>query len=279
MTVYQNMAFGLELRKVPKAEIERRVNETAKMLAIETYLKRKPKELSGGQRQRVALGRAIVREPQVFLMDEPLSNLDAQLRVQTRAEIVKLHRRLGITTIYVTHDQVEAMTMGTRIAVMKDGILQQCDKPMSIYAHPVNMFVAGFIGTPSMNFLPAKLVQNGAATTIDGGGFKLTLPEDKAALAQTFLDKDVVLGVRPADLFDSDLPISIPATSGNMAVANVDVVEPMGDICTIYLTAGGNQIIATINSETKAKEGQPLNLAFDMSKIHVFDPTTELALF
>lgn len=279
MSVFQNMSFGLELRKVPKAEIERRVNETARMLAIEPYLKRKPKELSGGQRQRVALGRAIVREPQVFLMDEPLSNLDAQLRVQTRAEIIKLHRRLGITTIYVTHDQVEAMTMGTRIAVMKDGILQQCDEPMRIYARPANMFVAGFIGTPSMNFLPAKLAQAGDDVLVDGGTFKLTLPRDRSPLVTQYIGSDIVFGVRPSDLFDSELPMPIDGNAGNTARANVELVEPMGDICTVYLSTGTSQIIATIDADTRAKDGHQLNIAFDMSKIHLFDPATELALF
>ncbi len=183
MSVYDNMAFGLKLRRLPRADIDRRIQDAAGLLGITDYLQRKPKALSGGQRQRVALGRAIVREPQVFLMDEPLSNLDAKLRVQTRSELIKLHRRLGVTTIYVTHDQVEAMTMGSRIAVLKDGVLQQCDTPMAVYAHPVNLFVAGFIGTPSMNFLPASLRRaKDGVYTVDCGAFSLTAPPAHAGI-------------------------------------------------------------------------------------------------
>ncbi|MCW3060518.1 MAG: transporter related, partial [Capsulimonas sp.] len=256
MTVYENMAFGLKLRKVPKTEITRRVNEAASQLGLESLLQRTPKQLSGGQRQRVALGRAIVREPQVFLMDEPLSNLDAKLRVQTRAELIKLHRRLGITTIYVTHDQVEAMTMGDRMAVMKDGLLNQCDTPMNIYTSPVNMFVAGFIGTPSMNFVKATLVKSANGYTVDAGSFKVAAPPIDDALLAQYAGKSVVFGIRPADIFDKSLKNPVESTEANTIRTLVDVSEPMGDIVTFYLTAGPHQLVATIDSETKAKDGE-----------------------
>ena len=277
MSVYQNMAFGLELRKVPKDVIQKRVNEAAELLGITSYLQRKPKQLSGGQRQRVALGRAIVREPQVFLMDEPLSNLDAKLRVQTRAELIKLHRRLGITTIYVTHDQVEAMTMGDRIAVMKDGLLQQCDTPMSIYANPVNMFVAGFIGTPSMNFITGTLKKNASEYYFDAGSFQVTAPPLAATALNIYENKEVILGIRPADIFDKSLT-SLPATPGNTVRTQVDVSEPMGDISTYYLTAGSVSLIATIDAECKAKDGDTLDVVFETAKMHLFDRDTEKAI-
>ena len=278
MTVYQNMAFGLELRKVPKATIQQRVNQAAELLGITDYLQRKPKQLSGGQRQRVALGRAIVREPQVFLMDEPLSNLDAKLRVQTRAELIKLHRRLGITTIYVTHDQVEAMTMGDRMAVMKDGVLQQCDTPMNIYANPVNMFVAGFIGTPSMNFINGTLKPNGSGYVFDAGSFQVEPPPLAPTALNIYANKEVILGVRPADIFDKNLSNSVVATPGNTVRTTVDVAEPMGDISTYYLTAGTFSLIATIDAESKAKEGETLDVVFDTAKLHLFDRDTEKAI-
>jgi multiple sugar transport system ATP-binding protein len=280
MTVYENMAFGLKLRKVPKGEIQKRVGDAAQLLGIEALLSRKPKQLSGGQRQRVALGRAIVREPQVFLMDEPLSNLDAKLRVQTRAELIKLHRRLGITTIYVTHDQVEAMTMGDRMAVMRDGVLQQCDTPMAIYARPVNMFVAGFIGTPSMNFLPAKLTRGDAGGyAIDCGPFSVAAPSAQAGKLDDWVGKDVVLGVRPADIFDKNLKNPIDSSPQNTVRTTVDVSEPMGDIVTLYLTAGTHQIVAAIDAETQAKDGQALDIVFDLARTHLFDAATEQAIY
>lgn len=279
MSVYENMAFGLKLRKVPKSDIDRRVNEAAKLLGIEALLARKPKQLSGGQRQRVALGRAIVREPQVFLMDEPLSNLDAKLRVQTRAELIKLHRRLGITTVYVTHDQVEAMTMGDRIAVMKDGLLQQCDTPMTIYAHPANMFVAGFIGTPSMNFMPAQLSKAAAGYVIDTGAFQVAAPSAQDGKLDDYIGKDVVFGVRPADIFDKNLKNPIEATPVNTVRTQVDVSEPMGDIVTLYLTAGTHSIVAAIDAETAAKDGQTLDVVFDLARTHLFDSQTEQAIY
>jgi len=279
MSVYENMAFGLKLRKVPKPEIERRVNEAAKLLSIESYLQRKPKALSGGQRQRVALGRAIVREPQVFLMDEPLSNLDAKLRVQTRAELIKLHRRLGITTIYVTHDQVEAMTMGDRIAVMKDGVLQQCASPLEIYQRPANIFVAGFIGTPSMNFIPATLKKTANGYSIDTGVFTVGVPSRIDTEIEQYVGKSVTFGVRPTDIYDKNLKNPIEATPENTVRTQVDVSEPMGDIVTLYLTAGTHQIVAAIDADTKAKDGNALDVIFDIEKTHLFDPTTEVAIY
>jgi multiple sugar transport system ATP-binding protein len=280
MNVYDNMAFGLKLRHVPPADIDRRIRDAAALLGITDYLQRKPKALSGGQRQRVALGRAIVREPQVFLMDEPLSNLDAKLRVQTRSELIKLHRRLGVTTIYVTHDQVEAMTMGDRIAVMKDGILHQCDTPMAVYAHPANMFVAGFIGTPSMNFLPATLHQGSGNTyVIDCGTFRVAAPQAQMVSLESYAGKEVVLGVRPADIFDKNLKNPVEAISGNTIRTVVDVSEPMGDSVTLYLAAGRHQIIATIDAETAAKDGHTLDVILDLDKTHLFDPQTEKTIY
>lgn len=279
MSVYDNMAFGLKLRKVPKDQIKQRVAEVAELLGLSDLLNRKPKQLSGGQRQRVALGRAIVREPKVFLMDEPLSNLDAKLRVQTRAELIKLHRRLGITTIYVTHDQVEAMTMGDRIAVMKDGVIQQVDTPLGLYNHPANMFVAGFIGTPSMNFLSAKIANGSEGYVIDGGCFRVKAPQEKAELLKDYVGKEVVFGIRPEDIFDKNLANIVPATPDNQAKAIVDVIEPMGPIVTMYLRCGEHSLVATIDAETKAKEGQEIELVFDMAKTHVFDKVTESAVY
>jgi multiple sugar transport system ATP-binding protein len=279
MTVYDNMAFALRMRKFPKAEIQRRVHEAANLLGLEGLLDRKPKQLSGGQRQRVALGRAIVREPQVFLMDEPLSNLDAKLRVQTRAELIKLQRRLAVTTIYVTHDQVEAMTMGDRIAVIKDGVLQQVDTPLNIYHYPANMFVAGFIGTPPMNFLDVTLKRSGEDYYVDGGDFKLLLPKFAADKVQPWVDKQVVFGVRPEDIFDKSLAPTTTAHDGNTLKAMVDVIEPMGPVVTAYLTVGTHQIVATIDADTKAKEGEELEIVLDMDKTHLFDKETQKAIY
>jgi len=278
MTVYDNMAFALKLRKTPRADIDKRVGEAAKMLGLSELLHRKPKQLSGGQRQRVALGRAIVREPKVFLMDEPLSNLDAKLRVQTRAELIKLHRRLGITTIYVTHDQVEAMTMGDRIAVMRDGIVQQVDTPLGLYNHPANVFVAGFIGTPSMNFIAAKIVDGEQGFAIDGGCFKVKAPANKTDLLKPYLGKDVVFGVRPEDIFDRNLAAAIEPTADNTIKASVDVIEPMGPVVTMYLTCGEHSLVATIDADTKAVDGQEIELVLDMARTHIFEKTTENAV-
>src|SRR5512136_240006 len=221
MSVYDNMAFGLKLRKVPKAEIDKRVKQAAEILGIAQLLDRKPRQLSGGQRQRVAVGRAIVRDPAVFLFDEPLSNLDAKLRVQTRAEISKLHQRLGTTFIYVTHDQVEAMTMASRIAVMKDGLLQQIDTPQHLYDHPNNVFVAGFIGSPSMNFFDATLVDQDSKLFVDGGTFKLAVPESKKATYLPYKGKKVVFGIRPEDIFTAQY--AAPGIAPAPMAADVDV--------------------------------------------------------
>ncbi len=291
MDVYDNIAFGLRIRELKsgawqlahlaeakkiKVDIDNRINEVARMLDIEKYLRRKPKELSGGQRQRVALARAIVRKPKVFLMDEPLSNLDAKLRVQTRAELIRLHRQLGITTIYVTHDQVEAMTMGQRMAIMKDGVLQQCDEPEKVYANPVNKFVAGFIGSPPMNFIPSKIVVDGGNVLVDCGEFKLPLPEDHPAKAMN--GKDVVLGIRPESIFDRNMESHVKATVNNVISAKVDVLEPLGHEYVAYLNAGPHNFIATIDTGTKIQEGQTAQFMVNLEAIHVFDAETEEAI-
>jgi multiple sugar transport system ATP-binding protein len=279
MTVFDNMAFGLKLRKVPRAEIQRRVDEVAKMLGLDTLLQRKPKQLSGGQRQRVALGRAIVREPAVFLMDEPLSNLDAKLRVQTRAELIKLHRRLGITTVYVTHDQVEAMTMGDRIAVMSDGLLQQVDTPLHLYNRPANKFVAGFIGSPAMNFADAAVQRAGSETWLQfEGDLRLRLPQDKAAALDDYVGKSVTFGIRPEDIFDRSIT-SLPGDAGNTAKGRVEVTEMMGDRAYLELSFGPISWIANVESETQAQDEKPLDVVFDLDKSHAFDPKTDQAVY
>jgi multiple sugar transport system ATP-binding protein len=271
MTVYDNLAFGLKLRKINKQDIDRRVKEAAEILGLERFLDRKPKALSGGQRQRVALGRAIVREPSVFLMDEPLSNLDAKLRVQTRAEIARLHQRLGTTTIYVTHDQVEAMTMGDRIAVMRDGILQQVGTPQELYDHPVNIFVAGFIGSPSMNFATAKA--DGKDLVL--GGVKLELTGEQARAADSRPDgANVLIGFRPEHL---------ELANGQVAEtvrfpAKVDVVEYLGNEELIHAQTEGNEIVALLPSDEKVSVGDSVNFSIPMDKLHIFDPESEKAL-
>jgi multiple sugar transport system ATP-binding protein len=276
MSVYDNMAFGLKLRKVPKADIDRRVKEAAEILGIGQLLDRKPKQLSGGQRQRVAVGRAIVRDPAVFLFDEPLSNLDAKLRVQTRAEISKLHQRLGTTFIYVTHDQVEAMTMATRIAVMKDGILQQVDSPQNLYDHPGNVFTAGFIGSPSMNFFDATLVEQDGNLLIDGGSFKLQVPEQKKAHYVQHKGKKIIFGIRPEDVSAAAYarPGIVPATMK----ADVDVTELMGNEIYLYLLTGKKQFIARVDPRTRAHAGESIDLIVNMDNMHMFDPQTEKTL-
>jgi multiple sugar transport system ATP-binding protein len=275
MSVYDNMAFGLKLRKVPKAEIEKKVKEAARVLDIEHLLDRKPKALSGGQRQRVALGRAIVREPKVFLMDEPLSNLDAKLRVQMRTEISKLHKKLQTTFVYVTHDQTEAMTMGTRIVVMKDGLIQQVDTPQHIYDHPTNIFVAGFIGSPQMNFMDAKVEEKNGKVVLVFGDDTVVLPEDKAVAVKKggYIGKDVIMGIRPENLDDSAEFIAKHPES--IISATVEVTELMGAETYIYLAKGKSNIIARVNGSSKAQVGDVLKLALDTSKIHVFDKETE----
>jgi multiple sugar transport system ATP-binding protein len=276
MSVYDNMAFGLKLRKTPKAEIDKKVKEAAEMLGISQLLDRKPKQLSGGQRQRVAVGRAIVRHPKVFLFDEPLSNLDAKLRVQTRAEISKLHLRLGTTFIYVTHDQMEAMTMATRIAVMKDGILQQVDTPQVLYDHPGNVFVAGFIGSPSMNFFDVTLVDQDGRLFVDGGTFKLEVPEHRKAIYLPHKGKQVIFGIRPENIFAAQFvaPGIVPAEMK----ADVDVTELMGNEIFLYLLTGKKQFIARVDPRTQTRPGDQIDLVVDMDNMHLFDPQTEKTL-
>jgi multiple sugar transport system ATP-binding protein len=277
MSVYDNMAFGLKLRKTPKAEIDKRVKEAADMLSIGHLLDRKPKALSGGQRQRVALGRAIVRNPAVFLMDEPLSNLDAKLRVQTRAEISKLHQRLKTTFIYVTHDQTEAMTMGTRIAVMKDGLLQQLDTPQTLYDYPANMFVAGFIGSPAMNFFEAKLDRGTGGAVVDFGPFKLPVPSDKLSALSDHIGKPVYFGIRPEDVHDAHF---VPKGIDEAAkfTAKVNVVEPLGAEVYAYIENGGKEMVARLDPRTTARTGQSIDVVADMGKMHIFDRESEKAL-
>ena len=273
MTVYENMAFGLKLRKTPKDEIKKRVQEAARILDIEHLLERKPKALSGGQRQRVALGRAIVREPKVFLMDEPLSNLDAKLRVQMRTEISKLHQRLQTTFIYVTHDQTEALTMGTRIVVMKDGIIQQVDSPQNLYNLPKNMFVAGFIGSPQMNFCDATIVSENNATFVKFGSHSIQLTAEKAEKAKDYIGKEVVMGIRPEDMYDDQDSITKYASA--ICTAEVDVTEMMGSETYLYLTIDGMNLIARVKPDSKSQRNQTIKLAIDPEKIHLFDKDTE----
>jgi multiple sugar transport system ATP-binding protein len=274
MSVYDNMAFGLRLRGVPRTEITRRVHEAAAMLGLQELLDRRPAALSGGQRQRVAVGRAVVREPSCFLMDEPLSNLDAGLRLQTRAELIRLHRRLGITTVYVTHDQVEAMTMGDRIAVMKDGLIQQCDSPQVVYDAPVNRFVAGFIGSPPMNFMEATVERDGSGLWLMGSGFRVLADSEDHALLETYVARPVTMGIRPSDISDTEA-----SACRNEAVSTiVQVIEPMGDHTVLYLSLGGQRLVASVSGSTRAQEGQPLQVWWDMSQVHYFDPVTEARL-
>jgi multiple sugar transport system ATP-binding protein len=274
MTVYDNMAFGLKLRKFPKDEIDRRVQDAAKILGLEAYLTRKPKALSGGQRQRVALGRAIVRDAKVFLMDEPLSNLDAKLRVQMRAEIAKLHRRLDTTTIYVTHDQTEAMTMATRLVVMKDGVIQQVGSPKEVYEKPENVFVGGFIGSPAMNFFNGKL-EDGKFVV---GKTALTVPEGKMKYLRElgYVGKSIILGTRPEDIHDE--PVFIGASAGSKINANVDVAELTGAELMIYSSIGDQDFVARVDSRGDIHPGDTLELAFDMNKAHFFDTESELRI-
>ncbi len=272
MNVYENMAFGLKLRKFKKDEIDRRVKEAAKILGLTEMLDRKPKAMSGGQRQRVALGRAIVRDPQVFLMDEPLSNLDAKLRVQMRAEITKLHQRLQSTTIYVTHDQTEAMTMATRIVIMKDGVIQQVGAPKEVYDLPENIFVGGFIGSPAMNFLNGKLA-NGY---FHMGDIKIKVPEGKAKMLQAYEGKEIILGIRPEDFHDE--PVFIESSVETKINAMIDVAELMGAETYLYSKVADQDFIARVDSRTDVKNGQTIELALDMNKAHFFDPKTELRI-
>ena len=284
MTVYENMAFGLKLRKVHKGEIDKKVKEAAKILGIEEYLQRKPKALSGGQRQRVALGRAIVREPMVFLMDEPLSNLDAKLRVQMRTEITRLHKRLNTTFIYVTHDQTEAMTMGTRIVVMKDGFIQQVDTPQNLYDNPCNKFVAGFIGTPQMNFFEATLVREGDKVIARLGENKVELPQTLVAKLtdESYIGKDVILGIRPDDIHDEQ--IFIESHPEARIKAHVELLEKLGYETLVYLEMDAfiqeqaDNPVARVNPRSTIMAGDDVTLAFDPYRIHLFDKDTEVSI-
>ncbi len=275
MTVYDNMAFGLKLRKVPKDEIDKKVREAARILDLESLLDRKPKALSGGQRQRVAMGRAIVRNPKVFLMDEPLSNLDAKLRVQMRTEISKLHDSLGATMIYVTHDQTEAMTLGTRIVVMKDGVVQQIDTPENLYSKPCNLFVAGFIGSPQMNFIDGTLSAD--CTTIDVAGTTLNVPASKASTLKEagYVGKVVTLGIRPENIHDAALGTT---TDTSIIEATISVYELLGAEVYLYFDYAGTQLTARVHPSTTARGGDTVKFAFDMEKAHFFDKDTELTI-
>ncbi|MGI8551785.1 MAG: ABC transporter ATP-binding protein [Dehalococcoidia bacterium] len=274
MSVYDNMAFGLKLHHVPKPDILRRVNDAAHILGIEQLLQRKPKQLSGGQRQRVALGRAIVREPQAFLMDEPLSNLDAKLRVETRAQIIKLHQRLRTTTIYVTHDQTEAMTMGDRIAVMRDGLLQQLDTTQGLYDRPTNVFVAEFIGSPAMNMLKMGVALEGGEVTVRHDTISLPVSASLGQVLSSYNGKEVLIGVRPEDIREERVP-GLEMAPMN---AQVDVVEPLGSEAYLYLLAGGTQFIARVGGRTAARPGESVQMWVNISHLHAFDPETEESL-
>ena len=278
MTVFDNMAFGLQLRKTPKEEIKKRVHDAARILSIEHLLDRKPKALSGGQRQRVALGRAIVREPKVFLMDEPLSNLDAKLRVQMRTEISKLHKKLNTTFIYVTHDQTEALTMGTRIVVMKDGLIQQVDNPQMLYDQPVNQFVAGFIGSPQMNFADATVLKEGDKVFLNLGEYKLLLPASKGSALekQGYVGKEVIFGIRPEDIHDEFTELE--DSDSGILDASVEVTERLGSETFLYIILNGLNFTARVSPKSKTQAGENVKIVLDMMKVHVFDKETEKAV-
>ncbi|MBU5595369.1 sn-glycerol-3-phosphate ABC transporter ATP-binding protein UgpC [Amphibacillus sp. MSJ-3] len=273
MNVYDNMAFGLKLRKFKKDEIDRRVKNAAQILGLEAYLDRKPKALSGGQRQRVALGRAIVRDAKVFLMDEPLSNLDAKLRVQMRAEIQKLHHRLQTTSIYVTHDQTEAMTMASRLVVLKDGIIQQVGAPKEVYDKPDNVFVGGFIGSPAMNFFNGTLKNDGFHVSSNGQTIEVPEGKMKVLREQGYIDKEIILGVRPEDIHDE--PVFVDANPGSTIKAEIDVAELMGSESYLYSKLADQDFVARVDSRTDVSGGETITLAFDMHKSHFFDIETE----
>jgi multiple sugar transport system ATP-binding protein len=276
MSVYDNMAFGLKLRKTPKEEIKRRVQVSAEMLGIENLLDRKPRQLSGGQRQRVAVGRAIVREPKVFLFDEPLSNLDAKLRVETRANISKLHVQLATTFIYVTHDQVEAMTMASRIAVINKGILQQIDTPQHLYDFPDNLFVAGFIGSPAMNFFNGKLVKGDGKLFVDGESFKVEVPESKVKTYMPYEGKAIIMGIRPEDIHD---PNYVPTEIFSQPVeTTIDVTELMGNEIFLYLTTGAHNFVARVDPRSRVSMGDRSQVLFNMNNMQLFDVDTERAI-
>ncbi len=272
MTVYQNIAFGLTLRKEPKDVIDKKVHEAAKILDLEHLLERKPKALSGGQRQRVALGRAMVRNPAVFLLDEPLSNLDAKLRTSMRSEISKLHKRLDTTFVYVTHDQTEAMTMGDRICVMKDGIIQQFDTPQTLYDTPCNLFVAGFIGSPQMNFIPAEIAKDGNGVCAKFKGFSLPLSAEKSKALGSYVGKEVIIGVRPEDFLEAN------ENPKGKITADVELSELMGSETNLYLDCGGVKLVARMPATVRPKERAAFDIAVKLEKIHVFDKDTEKAI-
>ncbi len=276
MSVYDNMAFGLKLRKTPKQEIEKRVRNAADILGIGHLLDRKPRQLSGGQRQRVAVGRAIVREPKVFLFDEPLSNLDAKLRVETRANISKLHQQLQTTFIYVTHDQTEAMTMASRIAVINKGILQQIDTPQTLYDRPDNLFVAGFIGSPAMNFFNGKINKDGNALYVDGGSFTVRIPDDRSTVFQPYVGKDVIFGIRPEDIHNPDF--APPGIDAQAVESVVDVTELMGNEIFVYLKTGDHSFVARVDPRSRYHINDKVQIVFNMSNMHIFDRDTEKAV-
>ncbi len=275
MSVFENMSFGLKLNKTPKEEIKRRVEEAARILDITHLLDRKPKALSGGQKQRVALGRAIVRNPKVFLLDEPLSNLDAKLRATMRTELTKLHQSIGTTFVYVTHDQVEAMTMATRIVVMKDGLIQQVDTPQNLYDYPCNIFVAGFIGTPQMNFITGTLTKKGEDVYFNFEDKAVKLPADKAnnPALKEYIGEEVTLGIRPECIHDE--PVHIATLTESVIDTYVDVTELMGAEIYLYLTVGEIRLTARVSSRSTSKAGDNIKVAFDMSRVHIFNKDTE----
>ncbi len=273
MTVFENMSFGLRLRHIPKQEIMQRVSEAADILGIKRLLNRKPRELSGGERQRVAVGRAIVRKPMVFLFDEPLSNLDAKMRVQMRTEIHKLHIRLQTTIIYVTHDQVEAMTMGDRIAVMKDGVLNQLEDPIDVYDHPKNKFVASFIGSPPMNIMQGRIIKKEGRLYFDEGKIQVKLVEDMYKKMTSYVGNEVFFGIRSEDIYDKLFVSEAPPE--NIVRVNCEVFEPMGSEVYLYLNTGKHTFIARVGAHDRPKVNQEMDVVFDMSKVHFFDINTE----
>ena len=273
MTVFENMAFGLKLRRYPKREIDRRVHEAAEILSIRKLLNRRPKELSGGERQRVAVGRAIVRKPLVFLFDEPLSNLDAKMRVQMRTEINKLHLRLQTTMIYVTHDQTEAMTMGDRIAVMHNGKIQQVDDPVTIYDKPINKFVAGFIGSPPMNFMTGKVIKKDGRLYFNEGKIQVKIVEEMHDKLKDYVDKEITFGIRSEDIYDKLFVSEVPPE--NVVRVTCEVFEPMGSEVYLYLNTGKHTFIARVGAHDRPEVNRDIDLVFDMSKVHFFDKDTE----
>jgi multiple sugar transport system ATP-binding protein len=276
MSVYQNLSFALKLRRMDKSEIDSRVKEAASVLHIGHLLERKPKQLSGGERQRVALGRAIVRHPKVFLMDEPLSNLDAKLRVQTRAELIKLHERLQATFVYVTHDQVEAMTMGSRIVVMNQGVLQQIDTPQNLYDSPANVFVAGFIGSPAMNFFGGTLAGTDGELVVETKRFRIPLSPERSRSVKGRVGREIILGIRPEDIhIPSDVPNGV---AGARIQAQLDVKEPMGNEIFLHFTTATEPFVARVSPRARVSVGTDVELLLDMNKMHLFDRETELSL-